>query len=94
MKTRNVIPPFLLLFLLLAPLSQRASAQYLDPGAGSVLFQVLVSGLLFVLFFFSKMKAVLRRRFGKGDISDSGSSTERPEGEVTRLPGRPPKLHD
>ena len=38
---------------------------YIDPGAGSLLIQVIVAGALSVLIFFKNLKLVLSNFFGK-----------------------------
>jgi hypothetical protein len=41
-------------------------AQYIDPGAGSYLFQVIIAGLTLFIFFYSqikeKIKSLLRKK--------------------------------
>ncbi len=38
---------------------------YIDPGAGSILFQVILSGLLTVIIYFKRIVAYLKFKFGK-----------------------------
>ena len=67
----------LLVHLLIAPLTQVARAQYLDPGTGNFLFQIIVSGLMFVVFFFSRIKAWVLRVSRKEESAADGSSSPR-----------------
>jgi hypothetical protein len=51
--------------------SSHASAQYLDPGSGSFLFQLLIAGLAVVIFYFSKIKKFVIGLFRKKKDKDS-----------------------
>ncbi len=42
---------------------------YIDPGAGSLIFQAFLSGLLSVLFLYKKILLVIKSKFKKKDIS-------------------------
>lgn len=42
-----------------------AHAQYIDPGTGSFIYQILIAGFLFILFFFYRIKSSIRRWFKK-----------------------------
>jgi hypothetical protein len=46
-------------------------AQYLDPGSGSFLFQILIAGLAVLIFYFSKIKQFIVELFPKKKNKDS-----------------------
>ena len=46
------------------------SLAYIDPGSGSLLFQVLLSGLLTVLVFFKRIVDYFKYKFGKKKIEE------------------------
>jgi hypothetical protein len=48
-----------------------ASAQYLDPGTGSFLYQILIAGLAVFIFYFSKIKQFVLRLFRKKKDKDA-----------------------
>lgn len=45
------------------------SLLYIDPGAGSLIFQAILSGLLSILFFYKKILFFLKAKFNKKDKS-------------------------
>ncbi len=49
----------IVVLLTLAP--QLARAQYLDPGTGSFLFQATIAGLTLIIFFFSRIRTLVKR---------------------------------
>jgi hypothetical protein len=54
---------------------------YIDPGSGSMLFQVIVAGLLAVPFFFRRTVADVwhRVRGNSDDVADARRPTKSPE---------------
>ena len=48
-----------------------ASAQYLDPGSGSFLYQILIAGLAVLIFYFSKIKQFILGWFQKKKDKDT-----------------------
>ncbi len=52
----------------------RDAQAYIDPGAGSYLFQILIAGLTALVFFFSALRrkavAAIKRLFGNGDAAN------------------------
>jgi hypothetical protein len=62
---RKYVITILLFFFVAAPLFQQAHAQYIDPGTGSFLFQIIVSGFLFLVFFFTRFKRAIRKLLRK-----------------------------
>ena len=42
---------------------------YIDPGAGSLLFQALLSGILTIFIFYKRMMIYLKSKFSKKDNS-------------------------
>lgn len=46
------------------------SLLYIDPGAGSLIFQALLSGLLSILFFYKKILIFIKSKFNKKDNFD------------------------
>jgi len=59
--------------ILLILLIQRADAQYIDPGTGSYLLQLLLAGFLSMLFYLKRirdpLKAFFKSLFSKKDES-------------------------
>ena len=45
------------------------SLLYIDPGAGSLIFQALLSGFLSLIFFYKKILIFIKSKFNKKDIS-------------------------
>jgi hypothetical protein len=43
---------------------------YIDPGTGSLLFQVLLSGFLTIVVFFKRIKAFIMMKFMSKDDKD------------------------
>ena len=59
-----------------SPLFQQSRAQYIDPGTGNFLFQIIVSGLFFLVFFFSRIRrGIMHLLKGKGrsDKTENGA---------------------
>lgn len=48
-------------------------AQYLDPGTGSFLYQILIAGLALFIFYFSKIKKVILHMIRKDKNKDEQS---------------------
>jgi hypothetical protein len=48
-----------------------ASAQYLDPGSGSFIFQIMIAGLAVLIFYFSKIRQFVLWLFQKKKDKDS-----------------------
>ncbi len=46
------------------------SLLYIDPGAGSLIFQALLSGLLSILFFYKKIIIFVKSKFNKKNNSE------------------------
>jgi hypothetical protein len=46
------------------------SLLYIDPGAGSLIFQAVLSGLLSILFFYKKIIFFIKSKFNKKDNSE------------------------
>jgi len=51
---------------------------YIDPGTGSLLFQVLLSGLLTVVVFFKRIMAFLKLKFGRKEQSNKEDQSHDP----------------
>ncbi len=51
--------------------SSQALAQYLDPGSGSFLFQIMIAGLAVLIFYFSKIRQFVLGLFQKKKDKDS-----------------------
>jgi hypothetical protein len=43
---------------------------YIDPGAGSLIFQALLSGLLSILLFYKRILIFIKSKFNKKDSSE------------------------
>jgi hypothetical protein len=43
---------------------------YIDPGAGSLIFQALLSGLLSILLFYKRILIFIKSKFNKKDNSE------------------------
>jgi hypothetical protein len=65
---------FLSLEFIVLPNIQVAHAQYMDPGIGSFIFQFLIGGILFVVFFFSRFKSKILSWFKKKDPKDENKN--------------------
>jgi hypothetical protein len=59
------------LLILTVGMTMPASAQYLDPGTGSFLYQILIAGLAVFIFYFSKIKQFVLRLFRKKKDKDA-----------------------
>ncbi len=46
------------------------SLLYIDPGAGSLIFQALLSGLLSILFFYKRILLFIKSKFNKKGDSE------------------------
>ena len=44
---------------------------YIDPGAGSLIFQALLSGLLSIIFFYKRILIFIKSKFNKKDNSET-----------------------
>ena len=60
--------------VLLVLLIERPAAAYTDPGTGTLIWQILVAGLVGVSFYFRKITSVLKRR--KQNRQDSEKKPE------------------
>jgi len=69
MSFKIIIPLFLIVLLFL--LREDLSAQYIDPGTGSYLFQMLIAGILAFLIYLKKpiafLKSFLKKIYNKNN---------------------------
>ena len=43
---------------------------YIDPGTGSLLFQLIISGIVSLLMFYKKIVSILKFKFGNHESDD------------------------
>ena len=58
---KNILKKGFLFVLLIFVLCQNPSKAYIDPGASSLIIQIICAPLFFIILFFSKIKLFLKK---------------------------------